>query len=153
MEKKSEYLDFVKYRKGRTEMSDVLLARELVNDIGGSGRVNEIIYRALKALQKMFPHDDEPHKRWTERRLKSWWNRESENVMHWQMVELYQVAAKEKEERALLDAARREHAKFIEKTARLRAVLERQDEDFHSPQIEGLGSIMGRVDRPRNQGD
>lgn len=140
------------YGRG-TVMSDVLLARSLVVDIGGGGRINEIIYSAFKKLQRMFPHEDEPHRRWTEKRLKSWWYRESENVMHWQMVELYQAAAKAKEERELLAAARREHAEFIAKTARLRSLLEHQDEAFHRTQIEGLGGSMGGMDLSRDGGD
>lgn len=152
-EKNSEHLDFVKYREGRTEMSDVLLARRLVEDIGGRGRVSETLYEAYKTLRRMFPHTEEPHKQWTERRLKSWWNRESENVMHWQMLELYQAAAKRKEERALLAEARREHAEFIAKTAHLRALLEHADEAFHSHQIEGMGGIVGGMDMPGNKGD
>lgn len=134
-------------------MSDVLLARSLVQDIAGSGRVNEVLYAAYKKLQKMFPHDDEPHKKWTESRLKSWWYRESENVMHWQMCELYKAAAKAKEERALLTAARREHAEFIAKTARLRALLEFTDEAFHRNEIERLGQLSGRVDCSRIEGE
>ena len=153
MEKKSEYLDLMKHKKGRVEMSDVLLARALVQDIGGQGRVSEMLYSALKTLRQMFPHRDEPHKQWNERRLKAWWNKESENVMHWQMVELYQAAAKAKEERALLAAARREHAEFVAKTARLAALIEHQDEAFHSASIDALRGSMGHVDLSRDRGE
>lgn len=153
MAKIPEHLAFVKYREERTDMSDVILARRLVEDIGGRGRVSETLYEAYKTLRNMFPHTEEPHKQWTERRLRSWWNRESENVMHWQMLELYQAAAKKKEERALLAEARREHAEFIAKTARIRAFLEHQDEAFNCVQIEGMGHVMGRVDCSRVEGE
>lgn len=153
MEKKSEYLDLMKHKKGRVEMSDVLLARALVQDIGGQGRVSEMLYSALKTLRQMFPHHEEPHKQWNERRLKAWWNRESENVMHWQMLELFEAAKKAKDERELLAAARREHAEFIAKTARIAALLEHQDEAFHSAQIEAMGQQCGRMGGARDSQD
>jgi len=121
--------------------------------VGRDNPVGVMLYEAFKKLRKMFPHDDEPHKQWTERRLKSWWNRESENVMHWQMCELFETAKRDKEERVLIAAARREHAEFIAKTARLRSLLEHQDEDFHRTQIEGMGGQLGRVGMPGIDGD
>jgi len=127
-------------------VTDVVLARALVKDIGGHGRVNEMLYVAYKRLSKLFPHDDEPHKKWSERRLRGWWNRESENVMHWQMVELYKAAAKAKEERALIDAARSEHAEFIRKTAAISELLKHTDTDQIGAEIEALRKQNFRVD-------
>ena len=148
MGKISEYSELMKHREGQVEMSDVLLARALVRDIGGRDNpIGVMLYEAFKKLRKMFPHDEEPHKQWTERRLKGWWNRESQNVMHWQMCEMYAAASKAKEERALVAAARKEHAEFIEKTARLRALLEHTDEAFFGDQIEGMERQFGQIGR------
>jgi hypothetical protein len=134
------------------KMSDVLTANYLVRSIGGSGRVSETIYRAARKLSDMFPHKDEPQKQWSERRLRGWWNKESDCVRHWQMVELYEAAARTKEERELLRKAREEHAQFIEKTARIAALLELADEDFHREQIEGFRSLAVGLDSPGIRG-
>lgn len=123
------------------KMSDVMTANYLVRSIGGNGRVNEILYRAARKLTELFPHNDEPHKQWSERRLRGWWNKESDCVRHWQMVELYEAAAKSKEERELLRKAREEHAQFIQKTAAIASLLELTDEDFHRDQIEALRGL------------
>lgn len=127
------------FKQGRSKaMSDVLTANYLIESIGGPGRVNEKLFRAYRTLTKLFPHADEPQKQWNERRLRSWWNRESDVVRHWQMLELYEAAQKVKAERELVAKARREHAEFIQKTARLAAFLEHQDEAFAGPQVEAL---------------
>jgi hypothetical protein len=139
--------------KGTKAMTDVVLARSLVQDIGGPGRVNEVIYAAYKRLSKMFPHAQDHHNRWSEHRLRNWWYGRSTSVQHFQMVELYQAASKAKEERALLAAARREHAQFIAKTARIAALLEHQDEAFHSAQIAALRGQTRDLDRARDSGD
>jgi len=113
--------------KRKEAMSDVALARSLVRDIGGPGRVNEVLYAAYRRLRKMFPHEHDDLSQWTETRLRGWWYGTSKHVYHWQMVELFQAAAKAKEERELIAAARREHAEFIKKTSNLAALLERSD--------------------------
>lgn len=157
MEINSEYTNEnaeQKQKDGRVKaMSDVVLARSLVQDIGGPGRVNEVLYAAYKRLQKMFPHDGDAHNRWTENRLKAWWYGQNERVYHFQMVELYKAAAKAKEERELLARARREHAEFVAKTARLAALIEHQDEAFHRASIDALRGSMGHVDLSRDRGD
>ena len=142
-------------QKGRRkrEMSDVALARSLVRDIGGPGRVNEVLYAAYKRLQRMFPHEQDNFNKWTENRLKGWWYGTSKHVYHWQMRELYEAAAKAKEERELVAAARKEHAEFIAKTARLAALLEHADEAFHSAQIEAMGQQSRRMGLSRIDGD
>lgn len=98
-------------RKGE-HMSDVATANFLVEQIGGKRRVNEMIYAAFRELSKRFPHRDDPHNKWTERRLRGWWNRESEVVKHFQMMELFATAE-------AIRAARNEHAEYKAKTARL----------------------------------
>jgi hypothetical protein len=123
MEKKSRILDKAKQGKCK-QMSDVATANYLVRSIGGGGRVSDILYEAALKLQKLFPHKGEPKKQWTERRLKAWWNNETDVVRHWQMMELYAAAEAAKSEQELLRAARRDHAEFIEKTSRIRALAE-----------------------------
>lgn len=107
-----------KDEKGRSDhMSDVTTANFLVEQIGGKRRVNEMLYAAFRELSKRFPHREDPHNRWTERRLRGWWNNESQVVRHFQMLELYETAE-------ALRAARNEHAEYKAKTARLREVAQ-----------------------------
>jgi hypothetical protein len=148
MEKNSEHLEFLKYREGKKEMSDVALAKSLIKDIGGHGQVATMIFNAYTTLSRMFPQSQ-----WTARRLKSWWNQETENVLHREMRELYQAAQVKKAEQELIREARNEHKQFLAKTAAIAALLERQDPDFFGPQIEGLGKQSRGMDRARNQGD
>lgn len=144
------------HKRGENEkMSDVAdleMARDYVLDIGGPGKGAVIVDRAFKLLAKLFPHDDRPKEQWTSRRVRSFLEREAALVRFREMVELHRAAEHAKAERALIEKARKEHAAFIEKTASLRALLERQDEDFHRPQIEGLGGGLGGMDRPGTEG-
>jgi hypothetical protein len=135
----------------KMSVSDVVLARSYVADIGGAGKVKSILHNAYSRLTRMFPHNDRPALQWTERRVRSFWHQEAAYVEFREMRELHAAAAKAKEERELLKKARKEHAAFIEKTASLRALLERQDEDFHCHQIEGLGAGTGGMDLPGNR--
>lgn len=123
MEKKSRILDKTKQGKCK-HMDDVATANYLIRSIGGGGRIGNMFFEAAATLQKLFPHKGDPKKQWTERRLKAWWNNETDVVRHWQMMELYAAAEAAKEERALLRAAKRDHADFIEKTARIRALAQ-----------------------------
>lgn len=99
------------------QMSDVATANFLIEEIGGKRRVNEMIYAAFRELSKRFPHREDPHNKWTERRLRGWWNNESQVVRHFQMLELYETAQ-------ALRAARNEHAEYVAKTARLREMAQ-----------------------------
>lgn len=125
--------------KRKEAMSDVALARSLVRDIGGPGRVNEVLYAAYRRLRKMFPHEHDDLNQWTETRLRGWWYGTSKHVYHWQMCELYKAAAKAKEERELIAAARREHAEFIKKTTRIAQMLERQNAGVDRSYFEEVG--------------
>jgi hypothetical protein len=136
----------------KMSVSDVALARSYVADIGGAGKVKAILGNTYSRLVSMFPHKNEPDWQWTERRVRSFWNGEAAYVEFREMRELHAAAAKAKEERELLQKARKEHAAFIEKTASLRALLEHADEAFHRPSIEGLGGITGGVDRTGTEG-
>lgn len=99
------------------QVIDVTTANFLVEQIGGKRRVKEMIYSAFRELNKRFPHKEDPQNRWTERRLRSWWNGESQIVRHFQMLELYETAE-------AIRRARDEHAEFRAKTARLRQMAE-----------------------------
>jgi hypothetical protein len=131
----------------KKHMSDVALARSYLTDIGGNGKVKYILNSAYARLIEMFPHKNNPEWRWTERRVRSFWNQEAAYVEFREMRELHTAAAKAKEERELLLRARKEHAAFIEKTASYRALLERTDPTFFGDEIERLGGQLGKLDR------
>lgn len=135
------------------QMSDVAMARSYVADIGGRGKVKAILNAAYDRLADMFPHKGEPNSQWTERRVRAFWYGEAAYVEFREMKELHSAAAKAKEERELLQRARKEHAAFIEKTASYRALLERTDEAFYCDEIERLGRGTGGMDLPRNGGE
>lgn len=136
----------------RQTMSDVAMARDYIADIGGSRSVKTMLANAYKTLTRLFPHEDEPDDRWTERRVRAFWGKEAATVQFREMLELHRAAEHAKAERELLVAARKTHAAYINQTASLRALLERQDPDFHRPQIEGLGSVAGGMDRTGTEG-
>lgn len=94
-------------------MSDVATANFLVEEIGGRRRVNEMLHAAFRELSRRYPHKSDPENQWTERRLRGWWNNESQSVKHFQMMELYEAAA-------AVRKAKDEHSEFKAKTARLR---------------------------------
>lgn len=120
-------------------------ARQYVLDIGGKGKAYQIIDAAYEALADMFPESG-----WTHRRIRAFFGKEQAGVYFGEMAELHVAAKKKKAERELIEKARREHAEFIERTARMATLLERRDEDFHSPEIEGLRGELSRMDRSRD---
>ncbi|WP_245521719.1 hypothetical protein [Rhizobium leguminosarum] len=100
------------------KMDDVATANFLITEIAhGKRHVGDMLHTAWKELNRRFPHRDEPEKRWTERRLRGWWNKESQIVRHFQMVELFEAAE-------ALKRARDEHAEYRAKTSRLRQMAE-----------------------------
>lgn len=111
-EETPEFTGSLKQGKER-RMSDVAVANFLVEQIGGKRRINEMIYAAWRELSKRYPHRDDPENKWTERRLRGWWNNESQTVKFTQMLELYEAAE-------AVRKLRDEHAEFRAKTARLR---------------------------------
>ena len=137
----------------KKQMSDIEMARGYVLDIGGTASAQVMLARAYATLAAMFPHKEDPKNQWTERRVKSFWWRDAATVQFREMIELHRAAEKAKEERELLQKARKEHAAFIEKTASLRALLERTDEDFFGAEIERLGGVGRRVDRAGTHGE
>jgi uncharacterized coiled-coil DUF342 family protein len=107
--------DSGKLKQQGKRMSDVATANFLVEQIGGKRRVNEMLHSAWRELSKRFPHKQDPENQWTERRLRGWWNNESQIVKYFQMMELYETAEQ-------LRKARDQHAEFIEKTNRIRTL-------------------------------
>ncbi len=101
-------------------MSDVAMARDYVDEIGGDGQVQEKINRAFRLLEKLFPHKGRPKDQWTERRVKSFWNQEAASVQFREMIELHRAAEVALQERKL---AREKHAEYRKETARLAAVV------------------------------
>lgn len=98
-------------------MDDVATANMLIEEIGGRRHVRDMLYKAAIELAKRFPHREDPENKWTERRLRGWWNKESKTVRFFQMQELY-VTAEE------VRRARDEHANFKRQTEHLRALAE-----------------------------
>jgi len=102
-----------KLKRGKSEpMTDVALANDLIAEIGGKRHVGDMFRTACRELRARFPHRDDPQNQWTERRLRSWWNKESHTVRYSQMVELFITAEELKE-------ARKQNAEYRAKTARL----------------------------------
>jgi hypothetical protein len=111
-------VDSGKLKHGSSEkMSDVALANDLIEEIGGSRHIGDMFRKACAELRARFPHRDDPENKWTERRLRGWWNNESQTVRHFQMMELYETAE-------AVRRARDAHAAFKQKTARLREMAE-----------------------------
>lgn len=113
-------------------MSDVAVANFLVEQIGGKRRVNEMLYAAWRELSKRFPHRDDPENKWTERRLRGWWNNESQTVKFTHMLELYETAE-------AVRKLRDEHAEFRAKTAHLREMAALRMAAQAGAEGEGLG--------------
>ncbi|WP_309083751.1 hypothetical protein [Chelativorans sp.] len=133
-------------RKG-APMSDVALARKLVAEIGGDcwdGKA-DLIDRVYDAICRHFRDLDQPHS-WTRRRVRSFWHREAAGVRYHEMVELAAVAHAQKLERKRIEEAKRDHAEFVTRTARLATALAVQDEEFHREAIEAFGRIAGSQD-------
>lgn len=131
-------------------MTDAALAHDLVKAIAGNrwNGKGDMLDRVYDAIQDHLPK--QVAAKWTRRRVRALWDKEAAIVQFREMTELAEVAGVEIEQKAELKEARRAHAEYIAKTARIAEILERQDEDFHRPQIEGLRSVVRRVDRTRN---
>lgn len=126
-----------------TDLEDAALAQRLVRAIGKTANAdcstnkNEILTRIHKAIHDHLP--SAKAEKWTIRRLRTLWDRESESVKFREMVELAKV---EKANTELIEA-RRAHAEYIAQTAALAEFLEQSDADFHCNQIEALRRTNG----------
>lgn len=125
-------------------MSDVALARNLVAEIGGDcwdGK-GDMLDRVYDAIDEYFRRQKMVHG-WTRRRIRAFWHREAAGVRYHEMVELATVAAAVKVERDRQKEARKSHAEFIARTARMATALAVSDEEFHRDAIEMFSRIQG----------
>lgn len=128
-------------------MSDVALANVFIEEIGGTGQVKAMLASAHRFLRENFAHRDEPEKQWTERRLRSWWNKESQKVEFWQMVELATAAELAKIKR---EESRRESNELRARLATLDARLANIDENFHRETLAAIRlQTRGQSSSPR----
>lgn len=125
----------LKYQKSE-RMDDVATANFLIEEIGARRHIGDMFRTACRELRARFPHRHDPENQWTERRLRGWWNNESRTVKHFQMVELFETAE-------ALRAAREEHAEYIAKTARLRAMAQLRKAGGDGALAEGQGRVGG----------
>lgn len=116
-------------------MSDLALANVFIEEIGGTISVKSMLANAAKFLRENFRHGDDPEKQWTERRLRSWWNKECRKVEFWQMIELATAAELAKAKR---EASRRESTELRARLAALDARLTTIDPEFHRESIEAI---------------
>lgn len=122
-------------------MSDVAMAHNLIAEIAGHcwrGK-GDMIDRVHDAVSKRFPQ-------WSRRRIRAFWHREAAGVRYHEMMELAEVAREEAETRKRVEDARKSHAEFIARTARVAEALVHQDEDFHCAQIGALRGLAGHLD-------
>lgn len=92
------------------------MARALIEMIGGdawSGKA-AALEAAYGALARMFPRS-----KWTRRRVKGLFQKETATVNFREMRELAEAAIAEEARHEMLRKAREEHAQFITETARL----------------------------------
>lgn len=125
-----------------TKMTDASLARDLVIEIAGhcwNGK-GDMLERVYQSVSKY-------HKNWTRRRIRAIYHREVAGVRFHEMCELAGVAVIDRQHQDELKETKIAHRKFIERTAHLRSLLERQDEAFHRHSIEGMGCMAGGMDR------
>lgn len=140
------------------KMSDVALARNLVAEIAGhswQGK-GDMIDRVYTAIDEHFRELKQPHS-WTRRRVRAFWHREAAGVRYHEMIELARVAAAEKAKRERLEEAKKDHADFVTRTARMATALAVQDEEFHREAIEAFSRIAGadddrQIDRDARRG-
>src|SRR5690606_2756237 len=128
-------------------MSDVAPPREQVGQLAGRcwpGK-GDMIDRVHAAVPSQFPN-------WTRRRIRAFWHREAASVRYHEMIELAEVARAERDRRKAIEEARKDHADFVARTARLEALLVAQDADFHCDQIEALGCVSRGMGRTGDQG-
>lgn len=107
--------------KSAANMEDLADARLLIAEIGG-------VDATYTMLAKVARH-------WTHRRVRALWNGEAAGIRFHEMLELAQARADAQE----LANARKQHAAYIAKAARLARALELKDADFYRPDIDALG--------------
>lgn len=135
------------WNEGPRAMSDVALAHSLISEIAGHcwrGK-GDMLDRVYDAISRRYPM-------WTRRRIRAFWHKEAAGVRYHEMMELAEVARSERDRRKAIEEARRDHADYIARTARMEALLSSTDEAFHSPQVEAMRCVSGRVGCSGNSG-
>lgn len=126
------------------DMTDGAVASELIRQVAGPSWGDSkkvLLERAYAALSRI-------NDRWTRRRVRALWDGEAARVELREVREMIRAAR----DRERLEEARREHKRYIEETARLATLLERQDADFHGPSIAALRRVPGGVDSSGTEG-
>jgi hypothetical protein len=122
------------------EMSDAALAADLIRDVAGERGHDEPIKTLWeKAYQRLAKRSTQ----WTRRRVRALWEREAARIEYREIKEMT-AAIREQE---TLRHARQEHREYLDRLARLEALLVARDADFHSPEIGAVRGNTGRVDR------
>lgn len=126
-------------------ISDSEIGAELIRAVAGDRGHDEKLYqvweRVFKALEKINPE-------WTERRVRSLWQREAPVVYHREIREMERAIA----DRKALDDARRQHAAHIEQTVKLEKLLTAESEALCGSDRAAIRAAMGRMDRSRIDG-
>lgn len=120
----------------RAQMSDVAIARNLIREIAGdawNGK-GDMLARVHSTCIK---HGKE----FTARRIRSFWHGEAAIVAHNEIVRLAEVAVAEKERRDRANAAKANHAEFINRASAVLDRLSAQDADFHGEYIAALRTV------------
>ncbi len=129
--------DSGKLKQGNAgQMSDVALANSLIEEIGARRHVGDMLRSACRELRKKFPHHEDHENQWTERRLRGWWNNESQTVKHFQMIELFETAE-------AIRNARDAHAEYKAKTEHLRQMAKFRSTALNRDVVEGQGRDLG----------
>lgn len=140
MEKLSEFTERVVSEVCAPSFNERERARGLIKEIGGhswDGK-GEMIDRVYDAVRRFYPTAT-----WTKRRIRSFWHREAARIGWREMRELEVVAESTKLDREVFEQARKEHAEFIARSARMATALAVQDEEFHREQVEAFRRIAG----------
>ena len=129
-------------------MSDLAIAKSLFEEINGGrpGGVKAMLNRVHDALKDAHKSrvGEARLRPWTHRKIRGIQNNEA-SIKYYEMMELAEAAATEKQERESLTHARNKHASFIANANRMRAHLIETDPDFHSNDIARLGRVISRV--------
>lgn len=127
-------------------LSSTKIARGLIADIGehcwdGRGNMLTRVYRAIREHLKDLPRDDT--RRWSQRRVRAFWERETDNIRFNEVVQLAYVAERVKEQRQGRDD---ENADYIQQISALADALLHKDAHLDSRDVEALRKALERQD-------
>lgn len=126
---------------------DVAIARGLIKEIAGHcwGGKGDMVDRVYDAIDDHFRRQRRRHS-WTRRRVRSFWHLEAAGVRFHEMIELAAVAVAAHANRDRLEEARKDHAEFVTRAARMATALAVQDQEFHRDAIDAFSRIAGAKD-------